>query len=358
MADEHVLLLALATVFSIFVKYAVGLWGYSGYATPPMYGDYEAQRHWMEITVNLPIHRWYRYDLPYWGLDYPPLTAYVSYCFGYFAKVLCPTMVELDTSRGIETPESRLYMRASVLLSDLLIYVPSLVLLIPLISRPLSSSPSLHKTFMLIICLLTPSMILIDHGHFQYNCVSIGLSLLGTYYILQNRDLLGSVFFCCGLNFKQMILYYAPVFFFVLLRKCFFYEKYSFIAHFTQLGLVVITTFGLLWSPFCIFHSNSETCTDALLQILHRIFPFNRGIFEDKVANLWYVASVVFDYRTVFPIEVMARMSLALTLLMLAPIGWNLMVRRITPIRFLLALTNSALVHFIAIRLEQSSISL
>jgi len=75
--------------------------------TPPMFGDYEAQRHWMEITTALPIGDWYgcgrfglcslacgscltsvcehRYrqtpdnDLMYWGLDYPPLT-YVSGC--------------------------------------------------------------------------------------------------------------------------------------------------------------------------------------------------------------------------------------------------------------------------------------
>ena len=24
----------------------------------PMYGDYEAQRHWMELAVNLPIQEW------------------------------------------------------------------------------------------------------------------------------------------------------------------------------------------------------------------------------------------------------------------------------------------------------------
>ena len=24
-----------------------------------MYGDYEAQRHWMEITYNLPLREWY-----------------------------------------------------------------------------------------------------------------------------------------------------------------------------------------------------------------------------------------------------------------------------------------------------------
>ena len=48
-----VLLLALA------VRACVGLFGYSGEGTPPMYGDFEAQRHWMELTVNLPPTAWY-----------------------------------------------------------------------------------------------------------------------------------------------------------------------------------------------------------------------------------------------------------------------------------------------------------
>lgn len=52
----------------------------------PMFGDYEAQRHWQEVTVNLPIREWYRNssdnDLQYWGLDYPPLTAYHSWLIG------------------------------------------------------------------------------------------------------------------------------------------------------------------------------------------------------------------------------------------------------------------------------------
>ena len=52
-----------------------------------MFGDYEAQRHWMEITYHLKPDDWYvnstDNDLRYWGLDYPPLTAYHSYLMGY-----------------------------------------------------------------------------------------------------------------------------------------------------------------------------------------------------------------------------------------------------------------------------------
>ena len=48
-------------------------------------GDAEAQRHWMEITYHLPMSDWYYHDLHYWGLDYPPLTAYVSQLCGALA---------------------------------------------------------------------------------------------------------------------------------------------------------------------------------------------------------------------------------------------------------------------------------
>jgi alpha-1,3-glucosyltransferase len=55
---------------------------YLGFESPPMHGDFEAQRHWLEITAHLPISQWYFYDLQWWGLDYPPLTAYHSWILG------------------------------------------------------------------------------------------------------------------------------------------------------------------------------------------------------------------------------------------------------------------------------------
>ena len=53
-----------------------------GFGKPPMHGDFEAQRHWMELTNHLPMSMWYFHDLQYWGLDYPPLTAYHSWLMG------------------------------------------------------------------------------------------------------------------------------------------------------------------------------------------------------------------------------------------------------------------------------------
>ncbi|EHA8587933.1 putative dolichyl pyrophosphate Man9GlcNAc2 alpha-1,3-glucosyltransferase [Cocos nucifera] len=36
------------------VRVMVSLGPYSGQGTPSKYGDYEAQRHWMEITLHTP----------------------------------------------------------------------------------------------------------------------------------------------------------------------------------------------------------------------------------------------------------------------------------------------------------------
>lgn len=111
-----------------------------------MHGDYEAQRHWMEITTHLPTSQWYTYDLPYWGLDYPPLTAYHSWLCGkvyvdisfIYTKLkadhtlsrgsfINPLWFALDSSRGFESEESKVFMRSTVLVSDLLIYVPAIL---------------------------------------------------------------------------------------------------------------------------------------------------------------------------------------------------------------------------------------
>lgn len=94
----------------------------------------------MEITVQLPIHEWYEHtehnDLLYWGLDYPPLSAYFSFVAGKMfersflvcttahrnrLQIFDPPSVELFSSRGHVTLWSKLLMRISVLLCDVLL---------------------------------------------------------------------------------------------------------------------------------------------------------------------------------------------------------------------------------------------
>jgi alpha-1,3-glucosyltransferase len=148
----------------------------------PLHGDFEAQRHWMEITLNLPVAEWYEgkhpaNDLQYWGLDYPPLTAYVSYLCGWVARHVAgvPELVELQSSRGHESVQGKLFMRLSVLLCDALFAIPATILALrainasPSSSAASASSPSSPARTLAVIflALIQPSFILIDHGHFQ-----------------------------------------------------------------------------------------------------------------------------------------------------------------------------------------------
>lgn len=154
------LLVSVALLF----RWLVGLHSYSGAGKGPMYGDFEAQRHWMELTTGLPLHQWYwptkNNDLMYWGLDYPPLTAYLSYIFGKAAELLYPDLVALHTSRGHETTDGKVFMRLSVLATDLLIYLPALFYFCRVYLKSI-------RRYVFLMLSLQPALLLIDHGHFQ-----------------------------------------------------------------------------------------------------------------------------------------------------------------------------------------------
>ena len=271
-----------------------------------MFGDYEAQRHWMEITVNLPAKEWYvngtSNDLLYWGLDYPPLTAYHSWAMGKLANSINPDWVRLRTSRGFESPTHKAFMRFTVIISELLIYIPAIFAIFNLYksSQEHQDQEGILDRVKLLICLLSPSILLIDHGHFQYNCVALGLFLWSIYYFETENDLKGSVAFVLALNFKQMSLYYSLPIFFYLLRRSFLQKTYH------QKGLkllfigsTVIISFIVIWAPFL---RNVELAT----QVLKRIFPVDRGIYEDKVASFWYCFSVVFKFKEHFTQDTLA----------------------------------------------------
>lgn len=214
----------------ICLRSTISLHSYSGQDRSPMFGDFEAQRHWQEVTVNLPIKDWYENttdnDLLYWGLDYPPLTAYHSFILGHAAKRINESFVELHKSRGISTDQHKNFMRHTVIVTDAFIYIPALLIACSVIYEKIlrmnvDKSQGFLFTFM-SVALFYPGQILIDNGHFQYNNVSLGLTVFAVALILLNRRLLGAVFFVLALNYKQMELYHAMPFFCYLLANCFY----------------------------------------------------------------------------------------------------------------------------------------
>jgi len=120
------------------------------------------------------------------------------------------------------------------------------------------------------------------------------------------------MYFVFALCFKQMALYYAPAIFAYLLGLCVFPRPD--IARLSALGITVLLTFGLMFSPLVIFGG-----FDEILQVLQRVFPFHRGLWEDKVANIWCAANVVIKLRETYPRDSLKVLSLLATLLAIMP---------------------------------------
>ncbi|XP_051232138.1 dolichyl pyrophosphate Man9GlcNAc2 alpha-1,3-glucosyltransferase [Dicentrarchus labrax] len=333
-------LVSICVLLGVVVRWGVSLNSYSGAGKPPMFGDYEAQRHWQEVTYNLPVQEWYfnttENDLNYWGLDYPPLTAYHSLICAYVAKMINPEWVELHRSRGYESPAHKLFMRATVLVADLLIYIPAVVLY----CLYLTDGSSKKKVSTLFCFLLYPGLILIDYGHFQYNGVSLGFALWGVLALGLGWDALGSMAFCLALNYKQMELYHALPFFCYLLGKCIKLGPMGrgfFLL--VRIASTVLVTFALCWLPF--LSDPSEA-----LQVVRRIFPVARGLFEDKVANTWCSLNILIKIRSILSSDSQIYLSTACTLLAVLPSSVKLLTKP-TFWQFKLALANSALAFFL-----------
>lgn len=353
-------LIVFGTFFSILLRACTNLHSYSGEAAPPMYGDYEAQRHWMEVTTNLPINQWYRNssdnDLNYWGLDYPPLTAYHMYICGKIAQYLNENYTKLHDSRGYESESHKLFMRYTVMICDVALYIPALIIYYQTCIKVKETQEygakkkkwktqkkfDMSSSFCTVLGLLYPGIILIDHGHFQYNSVSLGFTILAITFLLKKCDILASILFCLALNYKQMELYHSLPFFLYLLSSCVPKPGQKTVWGFLRLfkiGIVVIITFVIIWFPF-LFD------LDDLLQVLHRQFPLARGVFEDKVSNVWCALNVLFKFKTRYDNYQMMRICLFTTFYALLPSSVDLFLRPNLK-KFVLSQINSSLAFFL-----------
>lgn len=322
-SSDHFVELCLPVFVGLALRSAVTLQQYSGKGKPPLFGDYEAQRHWMEITTNLPISQWYfntsDNDLEYWGLDYPPLTAYHSWIMGKISEQINPAWTKLHSSRGFESEDHKLFMRYSVLCVDVLIFLPSVVYFLYSASHSHLGS-TITPFFSACLMLMYPGLILIDNGHFQYNCVSLGLFIWALAFVLQDHDIKGTMIFCLSLSYKQMELYHALPFFFYFLGKCLNASLRSGLVYLTKLASAVLFMFLLVFFPFL----GSQS---TLFQVFYRMFPFIRGLYEDKVSNFWCITSPLVKWRILFSNGQLIMLCIAFVLLSCGPVCLSLLVK-------------------------------
>lgn len=229
-------------------------------------------------------------------------------------------------------------MRATVVVSEYLVYIPATVNFLRRYTR-MQGVHAWSASIALVAILLQPASILIDHGHFQYNTVMLGLVVASLDAILAGRMLWACIFFVGALGFKQMALYYAPVMFAYLLGVCVFPRIR--ILRLVNIALITVAAFALLFAPLLVGATNVEArefiasspqppllqalrisldkrsvayaIIFQLTQTIHRVLPFARGIFEDKVANAWCAIHTFYKLNR-FETSLLQRASLGATL--------------------------------------------
>ena len=259
-------------------------------------------------------------------------------------SLINPAWFALKTSRGLDDPDLTIYMRATVLVSEYLIYVPAVVILLRRLAR-LEAVHSWEASIALVAVLMQPATMLIDHGHFQYNTVMLGLTVAALSSLLASRFGWACVFFVGALCFKQMALFYAPAMFAYLLGVCIFPRTDP--IRFLTIGLTTALSFAIIFAPLLLgamYDTHRGVAIDGysappllskipfpldegnflhtpliqLAQSIHRIFPFARGLFEDKVANVW-CALHTFHKLHEYPTATVQRAALSATVALIFP---------------------------------------
>lgn len=107
-----------------------------------------------------------------------------------------------------------------------------------------------------------------------------------------------------------------------------------------RLGVAVAATFTVLWAPWLAGGAG------ATLGVLRRIFPTQRGLYEDYVANFWCASSRLIKWSRLLSQDGLVRLCAAATLAAVAP-AMASQIARPTTRGFLLCLANSAMAFFL-----------
>jgi len=229
--------------------------------------DFEVHRNWLAITHSLPISEWYFEATSQWTLDYPPAFAYFEWLLSQVAVRVDPAMLQVRNLEYASWPTVT-FQRLSVVAGDFVLLAGGLA-----VGGPQTAA----------VLLWNSALILVDHIHFQYNGMMLGLLLLSAAAIEKGKIYLGALLFCLLLCMKHIFLYVAPVYFVYLLRghcgaSC--WPPRLLLGNLIRLGAVVVSTILVLMSPFL--------SLQQLEQIARRLFPFGRGLTHAYWApNCW-----------------------------------------------------------------------
>ncbi|XP_010691987.2 probable dolichyl pyrophosphate Glc1Man9GlcNAc2 alpha-1,3-glucosyltransferase [Beta vulgaris subsp. vulgaris] len=246
--------------------------------------DFEVHRNWMATTHSLSLPDWYSDTTSPWTLDYPPFFAYFELFLSLFAARIDPTIVNHIEGLNYKANSVIYFQRITVMVSDLVLHYA-----IYRITRNLESN---KRRLIWVLVIWSPALLIVDHMHFQYNGFLLGLLLISISGLMEGNDLVGGFFFAVLLCFKHLFAVAAPVYFVYLLRH---YCRGGWIKGFRRLfglGMVVVLVFAAAFGPF-VYH-------DQMLQVIHRMFPFGRGLCHAYWAPNFWVFYIMADKLLAF----------------------------------------------------------
>ena len=157
-------------------------------------------------------------------------------------------------------------------------------------------------------------LVLLDHVHFQYNGMLLGILLLSVGCLARGTswpgpgpdtapaaacnpwDLAGAFLYAVLLGMKHLYLTLAPLYFVYLLRHTCYVRTSSSpskglrfsASNFAAVALVTLFALVPPYLPILFAPGGSPTAAEQLAQVLRRLFPFQRGLCHDYwAANVW-----------------------------------------------------------------------
>ncbi|KAJ2711794.1 glycosyl transferase, partial [Coemansia sp. D1744] len=319
--------------------------------------DFEVHRNWLALTSSLPISQWYFENRSEWTLDYPPFFAWFEWTMSVVARVWDPRIVDIN-NLGYASPSCVMFQRLTVLVSELVLFM-ALRRVVRIKGNTVQGRISMALVF------LSPGFVFVDHVHFQYNGVLLGMLVYSISLIMEGRDLLAGTVFATLLCFKHIFMYIAPAYFVYLLRHyCAVYRNgrlnmKASVGRVVKLGSAVALVFGVSFGPF--------VAMGQMSQVVGRLFPFKRGlchafwapnfwalyVFTDRILSITGASQLasstrgrVGDTRFAILPNVTPLFTFVATLVAMAPALLVLMRRNLRPEHFVQSLVLCALASF------------
>ena len=245
--------------------------------------DFEVHRNWMAITSQLPLSQWYNEATSEWTLDYPPFFAWFERLLAIGAARCDPGMLAISAT-PYASAETVAYQRSTVIAADVLLLLGSAALAAAQSPAPSRADRQLSVT----LAFLNGGLLLVDHVHFQYNGMMIGLLLVSVALVATGHERSGALAFAVLLNLKHLFLFAAPLYFIHLLQGFVLRQRSPSIGALRRLvglGVIVLATFAASLGPF--------VAIGQLGQLAARLFPFGRGLTHAYWApNAWALYNV------------------------------------------------------------------